>query len=456
MQELENLKSQNETLQQLEEVEFETITSDFLSAKRGRTVKLLDSEVDPIKFNKRDGRTFDFEEPVFVRTISFISASDSAPQLEVQVEFVNGLKKSFTSLATSQHGKNRNFISINHVVTSFTIKSDRLIMDEKLKRVLVSGLTSKTFDELLTKFSDFLDNYKTYKKNADEVISATEKSLNDFKQSKESIEDEISELTKSIAEVQTSYSQEAENLEELKVLVAGTVKEKEAVEQAIKSMSEKETTLRNNVEELSQTSSKLNRTISDMKDEVNVLSSKKDLYAENMSGYLSEGSSQLWAYYILTGLAILGLGVMGIDAISKINELISEYKILLLAKSNVKAWDLIWLRVPYASIVLSVIGALSAFVKTLLDKIFEIHAQKRQIIGLSVLARDINTSSKHGLNINDENIYKFREQLKFELLSASMVGDAFKAVQSRRSKNETLPLMAKPIETIDAESEVVQ
>ena len=54
-------------------------------------------------------------------------------------------------------------------------------------------------------------------------------------------------------------------------------------------------------------------------------------------------------------------------------------------------------------------GGLVALVNTLVGGIFEIHTQKRHVIGLSVLATDISSSSRFGLNLPDEQVYQYRE-----------------------------------------------
>jgi hypothetical protein len=75
----------------------------------------------------------------------------------------------------------------------------------------------------------------------------------------------------------------------------------------------------------------------------------------------------------------------------------------------------------------------------LVDKIFEIQHQRREIISLSVLARDINHSAADGLDdLDQKTLYKLREEAKFKLLSQSIVGNAFsKSVDQPKSDAQT-------------------
>ena len=93
------------------------------------------------------------------------------------------------------------------------------------------------------------------------------------------------------------------------------------------------------------------------------------------------------------------------------------------------------MRSPYATVCLTIIGALITLTVKLIDKVFEIQHQRREIISLSVLARDISSSSAYKLDgLSEGEIYKFREESKFRLLSESIVGNPFKNALSKNQE----------------------
>lgn len=429
---LNQIKAESESIEEFEEIAFETISSDFLSSKRSRFVKLLDAEQEPIKFGKKDNRIFEFDEVVYVRSISFVSGHSSRPNLSVEVNFADGTIRVYDKLVESKHSDNRNFINVNGFVKSFSVRSDRVLRDEKVSRVLVSGLQADVFHEIVTKASDFFDNYIKLKADTKAIVETADKSLTDIKTKKDGVTQTIQDLTEKQAEAVAETLEAQKTLEKVQLEITETLKRKESLEAAYSTVVEKEISVKNSVEELSQTKSNLNRQISDLKTDVATLSSRKDLYAENLASYTAEGETQLKIYYVLIALSLFALWWIGDDALSRINELISEYKVLLKINPKASSYELILLRIPYASIVLAVFGGFIALVNTLLAKVFEIHSQKRHFIGLSVLARDISSSSKHGLSLSDEQIYQSREQVKFELLSESMLGDTFRPVLNKR------------------------
>lgn len=432
MSDLNALKKLEEEIQEFNDIELETMSSDYLSSKRGKFIKLLDETVEPIKFDKKDNRSFEFEDAVFVKTISFISDKNTPPDIIVEVIYASGYSKSNFRFNVSKAQENRNYIIVNGFIKSFNIKSDRMIRDEKVKRVIVNGLTADNFNLLVTKASEFMDSYKTIKTECKKTIDITDQNLKSTQDKKSEVELQIKDLNvknldliKQVALLEVSLQKSEEQFET-------SSKKKVTLDADLDLLKEKQFLLQNSIEELTQTNSNLNKTISNLKNVVETLSTRKDLYAETMSDFISESGSQLKIYYLFIFITIIGLAWMGIDSVDKINELVAEYKEILKLNANANSWNLIALRLPYASIILAVFGGLTALINTLANKVFEIHSQKRHIIGLSVLARDVNSAAKHGVNLTEEQTYQYREQLKFELLSDSLLGQSFKPLLEKR------------------------
>lgn len=432
MSEFDALKKQEEGIQDFNDIELEFINSDYLSSKRGKFIKLLDGPSEAIKFDKKDKRSFDFEDAVYVKTISFISDKSTPPDITVEVVYATGQIRTNFRLNKSPHQDNRNFISVQGFVKSFSIKSDRMMRDEKVKRVMVHGLNGENFHQMVNKAAEFMDSYKDIKSECKRIIDSAESNLKEIQTKKSDIDTQLKDLDNQNVELIKKVAGSEINLAKSEYELENSKKMKIALEAEIDIHASKEILLRNSIQELTRTNSTLNESISDMKGKLETLSLRKDLYAETMSDFVSESGSQLKIYYVFIFITIIGLAWMGINSVDKINELVKEYQEILKLNPNANSWNLIALRIPYASIVLAVFGGLTALINTLANKVFEIHSQKRHIIGLSVLARDINSASKHGTNLSEEQIYQFREQLKFELLSDSLVGQSFKPLLEKR------------------------
>lgn len=194
---------------------------------------------------------------------------------------------------------------------------------------------------------------------------------------------------------------------------------------SLEDVRQKEVVSENNVQKLKQESTQLNADISSLETNLRDLRRQKDLYAEDMQNYVGESSRQLWFYYVLSAICVFGvLGIAGY-AVFKIDDLVKEL-VSASKDTNITAWDFFIMRAPYATVCITVIGALITFIVKLFEKIFLIQTQRREIISLSVLARDVSESSSHDLsNMKEEDVYKLREESKFKLLSHSIVGSAF-------------------------------
>lgn len=451
-EQINTLVSEDEDLANSLKISFDTITSDFLNSRRGKFVKLLDS--NEITFNlSKDGKKLVFNEPVFIKTVSFFSPKESTrPKVELIATFADNTKSEALKPENSKYAENRNFVFINNFVKELELSSSRMIRSENLSRIMILGLSSENFYKLLDEMNTFTNKHETLKSSCSKILEEINSSKSEldaqetsFNQNKKLLEDDIATLKSEIEEKQEAFEElssevasEEDKLKELKAIYAET--------------QDKETKVSNSVEELTEKQSTLNRNISNLKDKVEQLTKRKDLYSEDMTGFNSESTNQLRIYYGLLALVIISLGLIGIDALEKINDLIKVYTYLKANSTETSGWDLIAMRIPYASIVLAAISALSLFGKTLVSKIFEINSQKRTMIGLSLLARDITFSATNGLDLADDDIVERRENLKFELLSESIVGGTFKSVSRKRklrSEEDAKVFVAKSNSSIE-------
>ncbi|MGI4991964.1 hypothetical protein ACRXCV_05015 [Halobacteriovorax sp. GFR7] len=408
--------------------------SEYLSSKRGHFAKLLDGDDVKVRLGRK-GKQLEFEEPIFINTISFISAAEKKKlNINIKVFYVDGSVKEFNKTKTSRHGENRSFISINHLVKSMLITSASFLSEQKIQEILIFGLPLDSLFKIINSYNEFSNEINDFKEDAnnitEEISKKSSKLLDDiesFTSEEDSRKQALSELNEDLKKTSTELSDVEEKLTKKE-------NELEGLSGTYNDVYEKKNSLENQVEQLTESKSTLNKSISNLSGELEKLSSRKDLYTEDMKGFNTESNKQLRIYYALLFSSIICLGIIGKDSVEKINVLVNVYENLLANNAKVRGWDLVVMRLPYASIILAVISALSIFAQKLVGKILEINNQKREIIGLSLLARDVTNSSSKGLEMSDHEIYKKRESLKFELLSESIVGSTFRSVKAKRNE----------------------
>jgi len=430
----EPLSEEKQELIDFKFISCENLGSDILDSKRGKFAKLLDSDQYTYNLGKA-GKEIEFNSPIFMKSISFTSPKEKQlPEIEIVLERLDGTTKSLNKVVKSQHGESRGFILVNDVVKKFTFRSDRIIRDQRLSRIHIFGAPIERFLEMVNSYNNFSNIAEKLKTNLKNEFESLDERIEEVEQKELESGSELEENKALIKSQEMKIEEFKRQLESLKGDVESENEQIETLKKSTSQLEGRETNISNSIEQLTEQKSSLNRTISQLKEELERLTSRKDLYSEDMNGLNSESASQLKVYYALLGMVFIALGWIGLEAVEKVNHLIDVYTNLKVNRADTTGMDLILMRLPYATIILTVISALIFFAKTLVSKIFEINSEKRKMIALSVVARDITFASTKGLDISNDEMIERREQLKFDLLSSSIIGDSFSNVKESRRK----------------------
>ena len=419
----------------------EILSSDFLVSRRGKIPSIIGKETTELTHVKRkENYRIEFSGVIFVDHVS-IDTGDNSKQSELQLSLTDVAGKTKQSDTPYKiDGSDRTIYDFKCFTNNLTVKNVNLLQSEPVKSFQIHFHSLDGLSKISEIYTDFWDEYDTLRgeiKDEKEKISTQVQKL---ASDKKTFDDYKSGKTEELKSLELGVTDKSTALEKIIAELDSTTKKLEVQKASLEDIRQKETVSENNAQKLKQDTAQLNVDISNLETELAKLRRRKDLYAEDMENYVGESNRQLWFYYILSGVCVFGiLGIAGYP-IFKLDGLVKELVDASKVNSSITAWDFFIMRAPYATVCITIIGALITFIVKLFEKIFLIQAQRREIISLSVLARDISQSSSHGLaELVEEDIYKLREEAKFKLLSQSIVGNAFRGASEMHKEQTPKP-----------------
>ncbi|WP_375421124.1 hypothetical protein [uncultured Sphingomonas sp.] len=137
-----------------------------------------------------------------------------------------------------------------------------------------------------------------------------------------------------------------------------------------------------------------------------------NLFPSEIVGFVNQGSKNIFQYTLIAGLPILVIVVMFILLVrgsADLSIIISENP-----KINIQA--IMLSRLPYVAIAVARVTASYKIARVFISEIININNQRLSLTKLSIIAKDISNAAEFDRNINDEDIYRLRTDLKMQLL----------------------------------------
>ncbi|MFL9777611.1 hypothetical protein BCU73_008095 [Vibrio cyclitrophicus] len=149
------------------------------------------------------------------------------------------------------------------------------------------------------------------------------------------------------------------------------------------------------------------------------LQSDKDIYSEDLKGYIGETRFQQIFY---GAIAFSALAI-----ICGITYQLFERSIELIRLTDTKelshVWNLILSRIPFTLSIIAIMGAAGASLQMAVNRLIKIHDQRLAFLRLSILSRDITSMATEDLDLSHEEIAQLRIKLKTEFLKSHMEKD---------------------------------
>lgn len=407
----------------LELVKFDV---NLLENQQGKYSNLINNQSDDFVYEfKNKMYSFNFIKPIFVANIRFVTLNGTDLKgLEIIPIDYNKNEKS-SVLFSKEH---RVWLP-NKILYGFKINVPKRLIDKiKLSKIEILGFDLDYLNEITIKYSKF----KEFKDELNSLLEKLKEKNSEIDEKAKIHENKINELNEQIDnsnETIESLNETIENLENnvLKKLNEEKDKlEKENQKTKIKNedLLTKNTNLENNIKQLEGTSSNLNIKISTQKDELQKLTEDTNLFATELSEYITQGNKDITLYSWLSVIPwmliafVTGIIFYGSSELTTIYSLVTEG-----VKDKIDIGTVFWSRMPFVIIVVSILFVCYEISKMFIKNIIHIQKQKRIFMKIGILAKDVADQSILGLDLTENEKFELRTKLKMDLLKSHLSTD---------------------------------
>ena len=137
-----------------------------------------------------------------------------------------------------------------------------------------------------------------------------------------------------------------------------------------------------------------------------------NLFPTEIVDFVNQGSKKIKQYFWITLVPItliaimFGILIWGAADLSTVFTKDADYNITAVALS----------RLPYVTISLAIITASYQIARVFITEMIKINNQRLSLTKISIIAKDVSSASEAGLNLDDEDIYRLRTELKMKML----------------------------------------
>lgn len=390
------------------------ISIEYLDHRGRKTTKLVGNTSDENHI-KSQHRTYEFEfkEPQFVSAIQFHS-----------VDYPDGSKANFTCTyhpsggdvrAQTLNSGNRWTVRINGFVTKFTVEPPRKFLgDQLLTSVQIQGLHPQEFAEVAKQVGT-AENFKqaALEKCRERLSEVTRK------------EAEVAGLDQQIVEKSGSIEELEQRQSELAVAVEKAQEKLEVTERAVGSkkqelseFSARIESANSSIEQKAGERQQLSTEITKAKAELRELKENINMFPTEISGFVSQGASNIRRYSFLAAIPIIVIGLVTVHLFSNASEL-SHLENL---PANISVWEVLIARLPYVLVCGALIASSYKLARLFVGEIIRINEQRLNLTKISIIAKDVSDASEDGLSMDDGARYEHRTHLKMDLLRSHLKG----------------------------------
>ncbi|MBD8095282.1 hypothetical protein IFT48_35345 [Pseudomonas fluorescens] len=331
--------------------------------------------------------------------------------------------------AAVQHNQYYAFVWVQRFCEWFDISSTTLLLKPQIKKIELYGANQ----EQLTKYAGDIEAVIELKRTIAQFKLDAKSEISDANDLIAGVHAAKSELETEIESITTHQQKiKAESEKTLVALESSRIKLQQ-IELETKHFESKSVEAKNNTEQLTQQAENLNKSIADLKTQLQKLTNDRNLISDEYGPYVEEGKSQAKIYFALIVLPLLAIIFSTYQVyVGAGNLLTAEYK------SAIDVLAAFILRIPFAAIFGLAIFYSWKLAHSMIQKIFKIHGDRLILAKLLVVAREtVHSSAKH-LNITDHEKFQEQTALKIEVLKSHMARDlsedfAYKPISAQKN-----------------------
>lgn len=447
---LDITSSSLEALENAPAVEFEIFPSEFISKLTGSIARCLDENSKPFAIRSNEPYEILFLEPAYVATLELqLSRPVSGAEIELSAHDSLSSRQVRKKLEKTVFSDTLSF-ELNCVTSGVTILLQPTIFELikrrtlEIKRILVRGFTADNFETLsesLTVLQGFRDEAIEELSNEKETLQSRQEKIEQREVVVSTLEvqkkAELAKLEQTLEETTETTEKSTAKLTELKDEISRIeTRKKDIAEQA----STLEATTRRIDGEISKGKEQL-RAIAvetaDAERHLRELTNNINLFPEEFSSFSDHGAKQIKTFIGLSAIPLIVIALLTGQLLWGAVDLSVKY----IAEPNLDLVTIFVTRLPYLAVCGSILAVSYATLRFLFSRISIIYAERLDFAKIGIVAKDVAFASSNGLSLADEQIYEARTYLKIEMLKAYLSGNIGAFVYKERtseSNNQAL------------------
>jgi archaellum component FlaC len=368
------------------------IEIEFFSKRSNKTTKLINSadgfEIEGVH------RWYDFEfsEAVYLTELRIdASGYDTRNKFEFEISHIDGTKHNElipveNNVVTLQLGK---------LASGFKFRPEqRWFSQTEILRVVATGFS-------LSEFHEYEYALKTVRDNA-EKISKREAIFANLEEREASLKESLTAITSEVGKLSAQRAEIINSSANLTVQIKDRAAKIEDIEANIESLLETRRHIRDDIE-------------TDTVD-LNTLKKKIRLFPSEIAGFVEEGSRNIKNYLLLSIPFVLILGVVLWSLFSSSIDLTQLWRL----ETEVDIWTIFLTRVPFVLVAIALVETCGFIVGRLIFEIVKINRQRLEFSKLSIIAKDVVTSTSNDKTMTELELFTEETKLKMTLLQEHM------------------------------------
>nr|WP_315481481.1 hypothetical protein [uncultured Undibacterium sp.] len=395
---------------------------DFVSAS-GKLIKTINNADEKLTFSMRENEyEIRLDKPIYVTEITVVlSEFESVKGMRLVATDLLANKPAKVSITVEKATGNSVTFVVDSVITSFTLHRSSSWVLKKLNKIRIYGVFLENIEKFEQEFQDLNALKKELLSLAQTKIKILDERIEQLALDRTKTENEVQAAQSEVAELDEEKSSLESEVQELKKSVAElekTLESKKSQDAILAARSEDfEKRIINVKSELAQkteTLANVNISISNANDKLKELTSNVNVFSEEFSGFVDQGTKQVATYLWLSVVPLALLVIVVVHLFYGAVDLSLKFE-------KLPSMDLLTLfatRLPFVAIAFLIVGVSVKILYFLIDRIISIHQQRLDLAKIAIIAKDVSDASAAQLEMSADELYEAKTYLKMSILRA--------------------------------------
>jgi hypothetical protein len=388
----------------------------------GKLLKIVNSSEESPKFVMRESDAeVRLNKPVFVTDILLeVGSLDSVRGMKlVAADVLTNKTEKIAITVERTSGCSVRFV-LNRVITSFVLKRESFYSKD-IKKIVVRGMLLNELEKFEKEFKDlgeYKDELLALIDETETEFGAREQTLRDdrksFEASKQASETELEELQKQVESLTANVAELNKSLALVVLDVEARKTQRAQLTARNDELEKRNLATESELSQKLQTLSSTNVEISDKEQKLKALVSNVNVFTEEFSGFVDQGTRQVRLYTLFALVPFALLVTVVVNLFNGAVDLSTRFQ----SMARIDLVTLVVTRLPFVTVAGLIVGVSVKVLFFLINRIIAIHQQRLDLAKIAIIAKDVSDASAAGLGMPLEERYEAKTYLKMSILRA--------------------------------------